>query len=273
MSRRYQMQRGIGRAAVLGLAGIVLAAFGRPADAQELDFDFYRDNIEPMFYRLRGTFQPPDPGDPACVMCHTWQANTPMMLQSLEENTDGSVYWTEAQSRQNFQAVSRLVTPGDPDNSRLLQTPLSAAAGGSAMHTGGKFWDSRNDPEYRVLAEWVSAAAPTAAAQTPEVDFEFFQACVHPILFQVTPGGLACANCHGAEFAQADAEESWGNVQRLIEPGLPAQSRLLMHPMHPDGGGDYVHNGVRRWRSQDDAEWQMLAAWVNGERTGTMCGL
>ena len=102
MSRRYQIQRGIGRAAVLGVAGIALAAFGRPADAQELDFEFYRDNIEPMFYRLRGTFQPPDPGDPACVMCHTWQANTPMMLQSLEENTDGSVYWTEAQSRQNF---------------------------------------------------------------------------------------------------------------------------------------------------------------------------
>ena len=83
MSCQDRMPRGTARAAILGLAGIALVAFGRPVDAQDLDFDFYRQNIEPMFYRLRGTFQPPDPGDPACVMCHTWQANTPMMLQSL----------------------------------------------------------------------------------------------------------------------------------------------------------------------------------------------
>ena len=59
----------------------------------------------------------------------------------------------------------------------------------------------------------------------------------------------------------------------LIEPGRPTQSRLLMHPLHLDAGGDYVHNGVRRWLSQDDPEWRMLAAWVRGERTGSYCGL
>jgi hypothetical protein len=25
-----------------------------------------------------------------------------------------------------------------------------------------------------------------------------------------------------------------------------------------------MHAGGRRWRSQDDPEWQMLAAWVQG---------
>ena len=206
-------------------------------------------------------------------MCHTWQANTPLMLESLSEDEDGGVYWTEAQSRTNFDAVSRLVAPGNPDGSRLLLTPLSAQAGGSAFHTGGKVWDSKGDPEWQALAEWVRTGTSSASSadSTPVVDFEFFQACVQPVLYQVTPGGLACANCHSAEFAQADAEESWNAVNRLIEPGRPTQSRLLMHPLHPDAGGDYVHNGVRRWRSQDDPEWQMLAAWVNGERTGTVC--
>ena len=94
---------------------------------------------------------------------------------------------------------------------------------------------------------------------------------MQPIYFQVTPGGLACASCHSLEFTQTDAEESWNATRRLIEPGRPAESRLLMHPLHPDGGGDYVHNGVRRWRSQDDPEWQMLAEWVNGDRSGTTC--
>jgi hypothetical protein len=44
-----------------------------------------------------------------------------------------------------------------------------------------------------------------------------------------------------------------------------------MHPLHPDGGGDYAHNGVKRWTSQNDPEWRMLAAWVRGERTGANC--
>ena len=271
MSRFLWTPRGMGHAALYGLAVLAVVAFGKTADAQGLDFDFYRANVEPMFYRSRGNFTPPDPGAPACVMCHTWQANTPLALESLEENADGSVYWTEAQSRRNFEVVSRLVTPGDPESSRLLQTPLSPQAGGSPMHTGGKFWDSQDDPEWQMLAEWVGDAAPVAAQAAPEVDFEFFRSCVQPIFFSVTEGGLSCANCHSAEFTQPDPEESFGHVSRLIEPGQPTQSRLLMHPLHPDGGGDYVHNGVRRWLTQDDPEWQMLAEWVNGERTGASC--
>ena len=30
-----------------------------------------------------------------------------------------------------------------------------------------------------------------------------------------------------------------------------------------------THNGPRRWRSMDDPEWKMLAAWVRGELTGS----
>lgn len=273
MSGRVWIRRGLCRAGLYALAGLALVAFGRSANGQGLDFDFYRENVEPMFYRSRGDFLPPDPGEPACVMCHTWQANTPLMLESLEEDGNGGVFWTEAQSRRNFEAVSRLVTPGDPEASRLLRTPLSAEAGGSAMHTGGKFWDSQDDPEYQTLAEWVGNASPGAAEAAPDVDFEFFQACVQPVFFRVTTGGLACANCHNQEFALTDAQASFAAVNRLIEPGRPTQSRLLMHPLHPDGGGDYVHNGVRRWRSQDDPEWQMLAGWVNGEHTGASCPL
>ncbi len=260
--------------AACGLTVLALVAFAGRAEAQTgLDFDFYRANVEPIFVRSRGDFLPPDPGDPACVMCHTWQAHTPLMLESLEVNEEGGVYWTEAQSRRNFEAVSRLVAPGDPQSSRLLRTPLSVQAGGSALHTGGKVWSSQEDPEWQTLAEWVRAGTPSQAPAdpTPDVDFEFFRTCVHPIFFQVTPGGLACANCHVNEFTQTDPQASWSAVDRLIEPGHPMQSRLLLHPLHPDGGGDYVHNGVRRWLTQDDAEWRMLAAWVSGERTGTDC--
>jgi hypothetical protein len=129
-----------------------------------LDFQYYKDNVEPMFTRPRGSFAPPNPGMPACVMCHTWQANTPMKLERLQENANGSVFWTEAQSRRNFEVVSSLVTPGDPDNSRLLKKPLAPAAGGAPQHVGGKFWTSKDDPEWKVVADWVRRAGPARAA-------------------------------------------------------------------------------------------------------------
>ncbi len=257
----------------LATAGVVM--FSGPAAAQTgLDFEFYRNNVESIFTQSRGNFLPPDPGEPACVLCHTWQTSTPLMLESLEVDSGGGVYWTEAQSRSNFQTVSRLVSPGDPGNSRLLLAPLSEQAGGTALHTGGKVWESQDDPEWQMLAEWVrtGAASEVSTDSVPEVDYEFFRACMHPIFYQVTPGGVACANCHVLEFAQADPEESWNAIDRLIEPGQPTQSRLLMHPLHPNGGGDYAHNGVRRWLTQDEPEWQMLAAWINGERSGADCG-
>jgi hypothetical protein len=54
-------------------------------------------------------------------------------------------------------------------------------------------------------------------------------------------------------------------------PGNPIESRFLLKPLHPDGGGSYAHNGVRRWQSRDDPEWQMLASWVRGEKKGNSC--
>lgn len=274
MTARIRARPRAGRATLGSLMIFWIVTVGGQAQAQTgLDFDFYRSNVEPIFIQSRGDFLPPDPGDPACVMCHTWQANTPLMLESLETDEDGGVHWTEAQSRRNFAVVSRLVRPGDPQNSRLLQTPLSPEGGGSAFHTGGKVWDSQDDPEWQTLAEWVrTGSIPASSAESvPEVDYEFFRACVQPVFFQVTPGGLSCANCHSLEFTQTDPEVSWNAVNRLIEPGRPNESRLLMHALHPDAGGDYVHNGVRRWLSREDPEWQMLVAWINGERTGTDC--
>jgi len=55
-------------------------------------------------------------------------------------------------------------------------------------------------------------------------------------------------------------------VSRLVSPGQPLASRLLMHPLEPDAGGDEFHNGGRQFASQDDPNFKTLAAWVNGEQ-------
>src|SRR5437762_13779577 len=53
--------------------------------------------------------------------------------------------------------------------------------------------------------------------------------------------------------------EAW---QRVVVPGDPTASRMLMHPLAAEAGGDPFHAGGKHWQSQDDPEWQTLAAWV-----------
>ena len=247
-----------------------------------LDFGTYREEIEPIFLADRGGGY--GPGQSACVTCHV-RSGTPLRLQPLQSDGSGGVYWTEIQSRMNFATVARLVTPGDPMTSRLLREPLAMDAGGSRLHVGGKFWDSIDDPEWRTIAAWVSAAEPAGmpAASAPAPDFEFFRSCIQRIFLdrEDETDRMECAACHGGGargFAQElpegrdywNEEESranYGLVMEYIEPGFPHRSRFLTHPLDSHAGGDTYHSGGRRWYSQDDPEWQMLAAWVRGEPT------
>ena len=248
------------------------------------DFDFYRQNIEPMFARPRG--YPNGGGSPACVMCHTWQTSLRLALEDMTETPDGWG-WTEGQSVLNYDVVTKLVNASDPASSKLLTKPLSTQAGG-AGHTGGTYWQSTDDPEYRVMLEWIEMlpAAQFTPSPEPTLDFDFYRTCVQEIFANPLYGQLSCTRCHGggsigfaphpangSSWTEVEARRGFEVIQRLIVPGNPVQSRWLLKPLHPDGGGSYSHNGVRRWQSRDDPEWQMLAAWVRGERSGSDCSM
>jgi hypothetical protein len=66
---------------------------------------------------------------------------------------------------------------------------------------------------------------------------------------------------------EEDSRKNFEAVRRVVVPGS-LKSRLLMHPLAEDAGGDFYHNGGKHWSSQNDAEWQTLKAWVMG-RTAT----
>ena len=85
--------------------------------------------------------------------------------------------------------------------------------------------------------------------------------------------GFAPAPANGSSWTEQEARRGFEVIQRLIVPGNPEESRWMLKPLHPDGGGSYTHNGVRRWQSRDDPEWQMLAEWIRGERTGNSCSM
>ena len=242
------------------------------------DVESFRNTVERVFMSDRGGTTP---GYAACVMCHTWQTSVRFSLETPA--TDAG--WTAAQSRQNFDVVTKLVNTADPESSRLLLKPLTPEAGGLG-HTGGTYWTSRTDPEYQAILKWIQSLPVNryAAAPEPPLDFEFFRSCVQRVFASPREGHIRCSNCHssgligfapvpqsGSAWTDQEADRAFRTISRLIIPGNPEQSRFLLKPLHPDGGGSYTHNGPRRWQSRNDPEWRMLADWIRGERKGGNC--
>ena len=114
------------------------------------DFEFFKSRVEPIFLKKR-------PSHARCYFCHVEGsgANAAETLFHLEKLAPGSVFWSEEQSRRNFEVVSQLVSPGEPLASLILRHPLARDAGGDISHGGGRQFASQNDPDWLTLAEWV----------------------------------------------------------------------------------------------------------------------
>jgi hypothetical protein len=131
---------------------IVAAWFAQPAASQQpaaeprtsgLSYEVFKDRVQPILMS-------PRKGNARCTACHSRGGGN----SYLEPLLPGETY-TEEQTRRNFERVQKLVVPGQPLKSLLLVNPLAEEAGGSHWHGGGKHWHSQNDPEWKILADWV----------------------------------------------------------------------------------------------------------------------
>lgn len=136
------------------LLALALSLPAWPALAQSLDYDFFKRRVEPIFLEQRA-------GHARCYACHS-QSNNAFHLERLPP---GAKFWSEEQSRKNFDLIQRVVNQGDPKESPLLLHPLDPRAGGDPFHSGGRQFASRQDKDWKILAQFVGAA-PTAKAQT-----------------------------------------------------------------------------------------------------------
>src|SRR6266849_7988432 len=122
-----------------------------------------------------------------------------------------------------------------------------------------------------------SAQAAPHSTATGTLDFQFFKTKVEPIFLKERPGHARCYGCHilpnrGFHLATLEAEstdwideQSQRNFQSAldqVEPGEPLSSRLLIHPLAPEAGGDPSHSGGRQFESQHDPDWLVIAEWV-----------
>ena len=145
---------------VASLAGLLPALFVLPLSAQdvELNYQFFKNEVQPVFLAKRD-------GNIRCVQCHGRSSS--FRIQPLDEH---QLFFTEEQSRMNFESASQFVLPGeDPLKSRFLTHPLASNAGGDAFHGGGTHFHSIYDPEWRIMADWVAGATSRRAPSSVEV--------------------------------------------------------------------------------------------------------
>jgi hypothetical protein len=119
-----------------------------------LDFEYFKTQVQPIFLTKRT-------GYTRCVVCHAGGGN----VGFLQPLSPGATSWNEEQSRQNFDRVSKLVTPGEPMKSLLLRHPLEPAAGGDEFHNGGRQFTSQEDPQFKTLAAWVRGQTAGGSAR------------------------------------------------------------------------------------------------------------
>ena len=127
----------------------------------------------------------------------------------------------------------------------------------------------------------LSALWAASPADGPSLDYTFFKERVQPIFLKKRPGHARCVTCHShsspplepldrdaVAWNEDQSRKNFAIWRQFAVPGNPLKSPLLLHPLAAAGGGDHFHAGGKHWKSQDDPEWQTLAAWVNGRTMG-----
>src|SRR2546430_10233755 len=135
-----------------------------------------------------------------------------------------------------------------------------------------------------LAARELAKATPTARANqsdsTPPaqsfLDFETYRTRIEPIFLKSREGGVRCYDCHSAMTTRlrleriSEGSSSWTEqqsrrnfavVSQLVTPAEPMKSRLLLHPLSPEAGGDPTHTGGKFWKSQDDPGWRVVFGW------------
>lgn len=124
-----------------------------------------------------------------------------------------------------------------------------------------------------------TAQQAAVSASSSTLDYEFFKMRVQPIFLTKRPGHARCISCHSSGtplrlqplppgrtvWNEEESHKNYEAVLRVVVPGS-LKSRLLVHPLAEEAGGDFYHSGGKHWNSQNDAEWQTLKTWVMGSQ-------
>ena len=137
------------------------------------------------------------------------------------------------------------------------------------------------DAKWPLLIVFAGAAATLqgqGATGQKTLDFLTYRARIEPIFLARRADHARCYACHSqgtplrlqelSPGATAWSEEqsrlNFAAVQRVVVPGQPTISPLLLMPLAHEAGGTEFHPGGKHFLSMDDPEVKTIVAWING---------
>ncbi|BDC51016.1 hypothetical protein F183_A33320 [Bryobacterales bacterium F-183] len=122
------------------------------ADVKPLDYEYFVAKVQPLLAK-------PGEDGKACVQCHASHGKFPLRLPSHKTG------FTEAQSRQNYDFIQRVINRDEPRKSLVLIKPTrpNDSAGDPnlflATHAGGQRWQGNDTSEqYETILNWIRGA-------------------------------------------------------------------------------------------------------------------
>jgi DNA-binding beta-propeller fold protein YncE len=129
------------------------------------------------------------------------------------------------------------------------------------------------------LSGQVAPGESMTSSQPAKPSYDFFKSKIEPIFLKQRAGHARCYGCHtlgnrvfrleklspgATSWSDEQSQRNYQSVLKLVIPGDALSSKLLLHPLAPEAGGDAFHSGGRQFASQDDPDWRTLAEWVRG---------
>ena len=132
-----------------------------------------------------------------------------------------------------------------------------------------------------ILALALGVGLSCRLAAAPALDYDAFKSRIEPIFLEKRPGHTRCYVCHAesnnnfrleklsagqAMWNDDQSRKNFAMISKLVNPGDPDTSRLLLHPLAPEGGGDVFHSGGRQFADKNDPLWKTIADWVKAAK-------
>jgi HEAT repeat protein len=280
---REQVQKGM-RAELAQLPALHLARAHSSA-VELLDFAYFEARVQPILERERN-------GKTRCMDCHAVSAN--LSRNHLVRPLPSGQY-TESTVWSNYASILSLVNFKDPEASYILRKPLAVDAGGTPVHTGGKYWTSKANPEYQTILAWIDGAklsspTPSDRRELSRIipdrtrglpSFKEFKARVEPILDKdyVIAQGQSCMSCHSqvresgkfhlipgdgeGHNSQAKLYANYLSCVEFLNMRDVSQSLLLRKPLNPQSAHLRVAPaGGSLWLDRRDPDYRAIAEWA-----------
>jgi hypothetical protein len=133
-----------------------------------------------------------------------------------------------------------------------------------------------------VAAALALATASFVSRAETTLDYDYFKAKVQPIFLTKRPTHARCVMCHagannmlkleelpaGAQtWSEEQSRKNFDTVSKIIQAvDDPIQSKILVHPLAPEAGGDVYHSGGRQFANRNDPNWKTIYAWAKGAK-------